>query len=103
MGVFMCLCAYGVLMAIHYFIENYKEKGAFFIASSHEMSKFSKWQSMKFTSEVVISDDNKSAVYELKVDAESKDLDAKVSIKQEYPVQKFYDEGGYFHIRRAHD
>ena len=37
-GVVMSLFAYAFLMAIHYWIENYKEKGAFFMASSHEVS-----------------------------------------------------------------
>ena len=40
----MCLAAYCVLMTIHYYIETYKEKGAFFMCSSHEMGKLSKWQ-----------------------------------------------------------
>lgn len=35
-----CLAAYSALMALHYFIESYKEKGAFFIVSSHEVSYF---------------------------------------------------------------
>ena len=61
----MCLGVYCVLMAIHYWIETYKEKGAFFIATSHEFAKFKDWQSMKFTSEVIIKEDNLSADYEI--------------------------------------
>lgn len=87
-GVLLSLLAYAVLMTIHYYIENYQEKGAFFISSSHQvssidnpscsvpnpslsvqMSKFMKWQKMKWYSEVVIADDNKSAVYELRIEA----------------------------------
>ena len=61
----MCLGVYIVLMTIHYWIETYKEKGAFFIAKSHEFGKFKDWQSMKFTSEVKIAEDNQSADYEI--------------------------------------
>ena len=90
-GVLLSLLAYAVLMTIHYYIENYQEKGAFFISSSHQvssidnpscsvpnpsfhdlsvqMSKFMKWQKMKWYSEVVIADDSKSAVYELRIEA----------------------------------
>ena len=42
-GVAMCLGVYCVLMSIHYYIENYLEKGAFFIGKSHGMSKFKNW------------------------------------------------------------
>ena len=35
----LCLVGYGVLMAIHYFIEYYKEKGSFFMSKSHEVSQ----------------------------------------------------------------
>ena len=37
-GVLLSLLAYAVLMTIHYYIENYQEKGAFFISSSHQVS-----------------------------------------------------------------
>ena len=26
-----------------------------------------------------------------------------MSVKQKYPVQNFFDNKGYFHIRKAHD
>ena len=35
----MCLAAYCVLMFLHWYIESYKEKGAFFIGKSHEVSE----------------------------------------------------------------
>ena len=98
----MCLAVYCVMMTIHYYIENYKEKGAFFICSSHEMGKFIKWQKMAWTSEVVITEDNKAADYELKVEAWNAN-GSKVEVTHKYPVQKFFDDKGYFHIRRAHD
>ena len=34
----VALASYGVLMAIHYFIENKMEKQAFFISKSHKVS-----------------------------------------------------------------
>ena len=42
-GVAACLAAYCVLMGIHYYIENYMEKGAFFIAKSHGLARFKNW------------------------------------------------------------
>ena len=65
----MCLAGYCVLMSLHYYIENYKEKGAFFVSKSHEYPKFKEWQTMKFSSEVVVTDDNLSADYELMIEA----------------------------------
>ena len=32
------LVAYAVLMALHYYIESYKERGAFFQSKSHQVS-----------------------------------------------------------------
>ena len=58
---------------------------------------------MKWYSEVVIGEDNKSANYELKVQAESKEKGASVEVSHQYPVNKFFDQKGYFHIRKAHD
>lgn len=45
------------------------------------MSKFMKWQKMKWYSEVVIADDNKSAVYELRIEAQSQEKGASVEVK----------------------
>ena len=42
-GVAACLAAYCVLMGIHYYIENYMEKGAFFIGKSHGLARFKNW------------------------------------------------------------
>ncbi len=36
--VVIALASYGVLMAIHYYIENLMEKQAFFISKSHKVS-----------------------------------------------------------------
>ena len=36
--VVAAVCAYAFLMAIHYYIENFLEKDAFFISKSHEVS-----------------------------------------------------------------
>jgi len=40
--VALCLAGYCVLMAIHYWIENHCEKGAFFISKSHEVREIDK-------------------------------------------------------------
>jgi len=61
-----CMAVYGILMAIHYWIENYKATG-FFMCSSHELKSFQKYQNMSFDSEVKIAKDNLSANYELKI------------------------------------
>lgn len=81
-----CLAAYAVFMAIHYYIETYKEKGSFFILGSHEMTKFEKWQKMQWSSETVIADDQTGACYELKVSAWSL-TGAEVSVSHKYPVE----------------
>ena len=39
----LCLAVYIVLMVFNYWIETYKEQGAFFISKSHEMAKFREW------------------------------------------------------------
>ena len=36
--VIACVACYAVLMAIHYYIETFLEKEAFFISKSHEVS-----------------------------------------------------------------
>ena len=59
----MCLAGYCVLTAIHYLLENYIEKGAFYVSKSHEFSRFRDWQKLRFTSDVVVADDGKSADY----------------------------------------
>ena len=61
----ICLAIYVVLMVFNYWIESYKEQGAFYISKSHGMAKFKDWQAMKFASEVVIAEDNLSADYEI--------------------------------------
>ena len=102
----MCLAVYIVLMAFNYWIETYKEQGAFFISTSHEMAKFKNWQKMQFASEVIISDDNLSADYEIQIDATGtgdKVKNKAVSVKYRYPVTKVFDNKGYFHIRKASD
>ena len=40
--VAVCVLVYGSLMAIHYYIESYLEKDAFFISKSNEVSGISK-------------------------------------------------------------
>jgi len=40
--VALCLAGYCVIMLLHYYIETYCEKGAFFISKSHEVSHFQK-------------------------------------------------------------
>ena len=37
-----CVAVYGFLMTVHYYIESYLEKDAFFISKSHEVSGISK-------------------------------------------------------------
>ena len=98
----MCLAGYCVIMALHYYIENYCEKGAFYISKSHEFSKFKDWQKMSFHSEVEVSKDNLSADYVLSVEAYNADS-RKVSVKGKYCVTKVFDNKGYFHIRKAND
>ena len=93
-------------MIIHYWIENYKEQGAFFIATSHEFDQFKDWQSMKFASEVVIAEDNLSADYEIQIEVTGTEGKAKgksVCVKHKCPVTKVFDNKGYFHIRKASD
>ena len=61
---------------------------------------------MRFTSEVIVSEDCLSADYELKIEAtgtDGKAKDSKVEITHKYPVSKVIDNKGYFHIRKAHD
>lgn len=58
---------------------------------------------MKWYSEVVIGEDKKSATYELKVEAWSSSQNCHVSVSAKHPVNEFFDNKGYFHIRRAHD
>ena len=67
--VAMCLAGYCVIMALHYYIEKYCEKGAFFIRKSHEFSRFKDWQQISFHSEVEVAKDNLSADYVLTVEA----------------------------------
>ena len=59
----MCLAGYCVLTAIHYLLENYIEKGAFYVSKSHEFTRFRDWQKLRFTSDVIVADDGKSADY----------------------------------------
>ena len=66
----MCLAGYVVLMCIQYYIETYKEKGAFFEGKAHDIAKFKDWQKIKLYSEVVIADDNLSADYQLTIEAQ---------------------------------
>ena len=40
MMVVACVACYGFLMTIHYYIETFLEKEAFFISKSHDVSKF---------------------------------------------------------------
>ena len=59
----LCLAGYCVLTAFHYLLEKYVEKGAFYVSKSHEFSRFRDWQTLRFTSDVIVEDDGKSANY----------------------------------------
>ena len=59
---------------------------------------------MRFFSDVVIAPNNKSAVYELRIEALHNDNKSKkVEFKSEVAVNEVFDSKGYFHIRKAHD
>ena len=61
---------------------------------------------MKWYSEVIISDDKKKADYKLSVEAactEGKRQGDKIECAHPYPVNDYFDEKGYFHIRKAND
>ncbi len=55
---------------------------------------------------MVISEDKKQADYKLSVEAtctEGKRSGEKVEVTHTYPVNNYFDEKGYFHIRKAND
>ena len=69
-------------------------------------SRFKSFKTLKFYSDVVISEDKLSADYELKVEAIAKDggnSSEPVTVVKKYPVNKVFDSKGYFHIRKASD
>ena len=101
-GCAACLAGYWVIMATHWYIETYKDKGAFFTSKSHEMGQFKNWQKTYWFSEVVIAKDNMSAVYELTCEATSSD-GREVNVGLKCPVTKVFDDKGYFHVRMASD
>lgn len=96
----VALLSYGLLMAIHFFIERRQERNAFHIGKSHSIPGLEQFQKVYLVSEV--DEQQTKITYSLTMTAVSKE-GRELTAKADYDCTKLFDTHGYLHLQQVEE